>query len=516
MSNLPKWLGSAVFYEIYPQSFRDSNGDGIGDIDGIITRLGYIADLGFNALWINPCFDSPFMDAGYDVADYYKVAPRYGTNEDLYRLFDEAHKLGIRVILDLVPGHTSDKCEWFKRSGKPQRNVYSDRYIWTNSVWERPEEYNWVAGNADRDGCYMLNFFLSQPALNYGFNKITHPEWQISYTDERVRATFDEMLDIMRFWLDKGCDGFRVDMADSLVKNDEDKTATSSLWRRARAMLDKYYPEAVLVSEWCNAPRAINNAGFHCDFMLDHHGKLLHYATRQVNGDGENKSYFCSTAHVSAKAMLESYLEELAQTRGNGYISLISGNHDTPRISYTLQEKELMLFYVFLLTMPGVPFVYYGDEIGMRYLPQPSKEGGYNRTGSRTPMQWDSRAKNLGFSGANKKYLYLDVDRTPDAPCVKQELHFSLSLVNTVKKLIALRRAVPELQADADLQILQCDDSGVLCYKRGDNVAVAINPTNGQLALSMSVGEVLYQQNAFMRKDDKTILAPQSAVVFKI
>lgn len=512
----PKWLNDAVFYEIYPQSFCDGNGDGIGDINGIISKLGYVADMGFNAIWLNPCFDSPFMDAGYDVADYYKVAPRYGTNEDLYRLFEEAHKLGIRVILDLVPGHTSDQCEWFRRSKKPERNEFSDRYIWTNCVWDRPEGYGWIAGNADRDGCYMLNFFLSQPALNYGFNKITRPDWQIPYTDPRAQATFDEMLNVMRFWLDKGCDGFRVDMADSLVKNDDDKTATSSLWRKARKMLDESYPEAVLVSEWCNAPRAINNAGFHCDFMLDHHGKLIHTATRNVDKDGNNESYFCKTAHVSAREMLNSYLDELKQTKDNGFISLISGNHDTPRVSYTLEGSELQLFFIFLLTMPGVPFVYYGDEIGMRYLPQNSKEGGYQRTGSRTPMQWDKAAKNLGFSGANESELYLDVDRSNDAPCVKQELHDALSMTNTIKKIIALRRERAELQASAEMEVLQMSDDGVLCYKRGGKIAVAINPTDGQRNLYVPVEKILFQTGALMRKEDHVTLIPQSAVIFEL
>lgn len=124
---------------------------------------------------------------------------------------------------------------------------------------------------SDRDGCYMLNFFNSQPALNYGFNEITHPSWQMSYTDPRVQGTFEAILDVMRFWLDHGCDGFRVDMADSLVKNDEEKVATASLWRKARAMLDKDYPEAMMVMEWCNPARSINMAGFHCDFLLNHY-----------------------------------------------------------------------------------------------------------------------------------------------------------------------------------------------------------------------------------------------------
>ena len=132
----PSWLKDAVFYEIYPQSFQDSNDDGIGDLQGIISRLDYVAELGCNALWINPCFDSPFMDAGYDVRDYKRVASRYGTNEDLVRLFEEAHRRGIHVLLDLVPGHTSDQHPWFKESAKADPNEYSARYIWTDeALW---------------------------------------------------------------------------------------------------------------------------------------------------------------------------------------------------------------------------------------------------------------------------------------------------------------------------------------------------------------------------------------------
>ena len=511
---MPSWLKKAVFYEIYPQSYCDSNGDGIGDFQGIISKLDYVKDLGFNALWLNPCYLSPFMDAGYDVADYKKVAPRYGTNDDLVQLFREAHKRGMRVILDLVPGHTSDQHPWFAESKKPQRNEMSDRYVWSNSVWDRPQGYTWVSGMSDRDGCYMLNFFNSQPALNYGFNNITDPSWQIPYTDKRVAGTFDAILDVMRYWLDQGCDGFRVDMADSLVKNDEEKIATASLWRKARAMLDESYPEAVLVSEWCNAPRAINMAGFHCDFLLNHYQKLTYYAFRCKNEDGENKSYFCKTAHVSADDMLRKYLAELAETWGRGYISVISGNHDTERISYMLDESELRLAYVFLLTLPGVPFFYYGDEIGMRYLPQVSKEGGYHRTGSRTPMQWDS-GKNLGFSTAPVRKLYLDVDRDVNAPTVAAQTQDDNSLLNLVKRLNAIRHKTPDLQSDGKLEVAVCDENGVLCYKRGENTFVVINPTDQPQQLPMSVGKVLLEVGSHESHGEITNLAPQTAIIFK-
>ena len=165
----PSWLKNAVFYEIYPQSFSDSNGDGIGDLKGIICRLDYLCSLGINALWINPCYDSPFMDAGYDVRDYKKVAPRYGTNEDLYDLFRECHERGIRVLLDLVPGHTSDEHPWFIESCKAEHNQYSGRYVWTEHAFQGIADHPYISGMKPRSGSYMLNFFASQPALNYGW-----------------------------------------------------------------------------------------------------------------------------------------------------------------------------------------------------------------------------------------------------------------------------------------------------------------------------------------------------------
>ena len=145
---MPNWLNDAVFYEIYPQSFCDTNGDGIGDIEGIISKLDYVKSLGCNAIWLNPIYDSPFMDAGYDVRNYKKVAERYGTNDDLVRLFDEAHKKGIKILLDLVPGHTSDQHEWFLEAKKAAKSEYSNRYIFTKSVWDAPPQYRMMCGLA--------------------------------------------------------------------------------------------------------------------------------------------------------------------------------------------------------------------------------------------------------------------------------------------------------------------------------------------------------------------------------
>ena len=234
---MKQWLKDAVFYEIYPQSFYDTNGDGIGDIPGITAKLDYIRDLGCNALWINPCFDSPFKDAGYDVRDYKKVAPRYGTNEDLAALFAAAHARNMHVLLDLVPGHTSEEHPWFVASSQVEKNEYSGRYIWTDHCFASADGMPFIGGETPRSGTYVLNFFKCQPALNYGYGKI-HEPWQKPTDHPDCRATIEAMKDVMRFWLGLGCDGFRVDMAASLVKNDtRHKKYTCAIWREIAAML---------------------------------------------------------------------------------------------------------------------------------------------------------------------------------------------------------------------------------------------------------------------------------------
>lgn len=260
-TNEPKWLDNAVFYEIYPQSFNDTNADGIGDINGITEKLDYIKDLGCNAIWINPCFKSPFGDAGYDVEDYYMVASRYGTNEDLANLFKEAHKRDMHILLDLVPGHTSVQHEWFKQSMKAEKNEFTDRYVWTDSIWEEPQGMGCIRGISDRDGSCAVNFFSHQPALNYGYYKPERP-WQQSMDDEGPKATLEAMKDVMRFWLQMGADGFRVDMAGSLVKNDEDGKGTIKLWQNVREFLDKEFPNAAMVSEWGEPDKSLQG-GFH-------------------------------------------------------------------------------------------------------------------------------------------------------------------------------------------------------------------------------------------------------------
>ena len=523
-----EWLKDTVFYEIYPQSFNDSNGDGIGDIEGIIQKLDYIKSLGCNALWINPCYDSPFKDAGYDVRDYKKVAPRYGTNDDLYRLFDEAHQKGIRVLLDLVPGHTSEEHPWFIESQKAEKNEYTDRYIWTDFCFQGTDGFPYIGGESERSACYILNFFKCQPALNYGFYKINEP-WQKSFRDASAIATREAIKDIMRFWLSHGCDGFRVDMAASLVKNDDEKKrGTSEVWHDIRRMLDQEFPDAAMVSEW-NDPSLSLRAGFDMDFYLNEPGSGYSTLMRDyynnggnINGDRscEDHSYFKKDAGGNINRFLGQYLERYEDTKDIGYISLLTCNHDTIRPAYSLDSTELRLAYAFLFTLPGVPFLYYGDEIGMKYLDVPTKEGGYFRTGSRTPMQWDEGA-NLGFSKAAADDLYLPVDSSEDAPTVASQETDPDSLLNTVRSILALRHQEEDLQADSPLQFITSETGKPLVYRRGSLVCV-VNPDNSTVETvlprditTLLNGEILYAIGNVAVKDGMIVAEPQSFAVIK-
>ncbi|MEG1705874.1 MAG: alpha-amylase family glycosyl hydrolase [Clostridia bacterium] len=514
--NSPNWLKKAVFYEIYPQSFLDTNSDGIGDLNGVIAKLDYVKSLGCNAIWLNPCFLSPFMDAGYDVEDFYKVAPRYGTNETLYTLFKQAHSKGIHIILDLVAGHTSDKHKWFVASSEPQRNEYSDRYIWTNSVWNKSKDYSCVSGMSNRDGCYILNFFNSQPALNYGYNTIAEP-WQMSYKATPCVETFDELMNIMRFWLDHGCDGFRVDMADSLVKNDPDKVATASLWQRARKMLDECYPEAILVSEWSNPTQSLGKAGFDCDFVLDHDNNFYHKMCRNYDYvTKKDNSYFSKNGNCNFKEALADLKSRYNESKDKGYLGLITCNHDTPRMSRRLDEYELRIAYAFIFTMPGIPFLYYGDEIGMKYIENlVSKEGGYNRTGTRTPMQWNNET-NCGFSEADKNSLYLPVETPSLATSVEKESADKHSLLAHIKKLLAFRASEPSFEADKDFEIMYATDGYPFVYRRG-NVICAVNPSLKSVTAPIrNAGEKLFTFGESISDGNSISLGKQSFAVYRI
>jgi glycosidase len=488
----PAWLPDAVLYQIYPQSFADSNGDGVGDLRGVIDHLDHLAWLGVTALWLNPCFASPMRDAGYDISDYLSIAPRYGSNDDLSRLVDAAGSRGIRVLLDLVPGHTSDQHPWFQRSA----NDPSDhRYIWAEGGGEQLPS-GFVASPGTRSGGYLPNFFDVQPALNFGYARPKDGEpWRQAVDAEGPRANEAALREIMHHWLGFGVAGFRVDMAASLVKDDPGKVETGRLWSRLRAWLENAHPGAALLSEWGD-PAVSVPAGIHADFFLQFGGpadgeplrSLWHTHTATDRPEwGDAPCYFDAAARGSAATFLDAYRHAEAVIGAPGHIALPTANHDFARLHCAPRPAaQLPAAFTFQLTFPTVPAIYYGDEIGMRYVPDlPEKEGSvlgprYNRAGSRTPMQWDD-GPNAGFSTAPAADLYLPIDPDPARPTVAGQRADEGSLLHLVRDLVALRRASPELGPAGSLDVLH--DGYPLVYTRGGAFLVAVNPSERVVSL---------------------------------
>ena len=309
--------------------------------------------------------------------------------------------------------------------------------------------------------------------------------------------------------MDMGCDGFRVDMADSLVKGDDDKHATARVWQDILGAVKSEYPDSVFVSEWSNPYVSVGEAGFDMDFYLNHAGNGYNFLLRDYDTPGEDLSYFRSGSCVSCKKFMDQYMPAYEAIREKGYISLISGNHDTPRISHNLSAREQKIALSFLFTMPGVPFLYYGDEIGMRYLDLPSFEGGYTRTGSRTPMQWDDKTLS--------SCLYLPCDSASDAPTVASQLKVHDSMLNTVRSILSIRNNNNSLNADSSLEILFCNDnSPLLIYRRGD-LKIAVNPSVNEVSERTDIGtcKPLWSIGEGRCEDGIIRMKPQSFVIFK-
>ncbi len=499
------WLRDAVLYQIYPQSFQDSNGDGIGDLQGIIQRLDYIQSLGVNALWLNPCFDSPFGDAGYDIRDFYKIAPRYGDEADFAQLVEAVHERGIKVILDLVAGHTSMDNPWFVEEAANPHSQAANRYIWKN------RDFDPKAGPVKGD--FVSNFFWYQPALNFGYSEPSE-SWQDPNNAPGPMKNRAELKKILAYWFDRGCDGFRVDMAGSLVKPENTPAsieATKGIWQEIRAWIDSEYPDRVLMSEWSHPARSIG-AGFHLDFML--HFNAPGYSSLFFNGHGtlppptgQTYCYFDAEGQGSLEVFQQSYSEQRAATADKGLITLPVGCHDFQRLRCAPRGwDELRCAWVFFMTQAGPPTIYYGEEIGMRYVEGvPSKEGSLldgiaavnagtsglgERAGTRTPMQWDASA-NAGFSSAAAGQLYLPIDPDANRPTVAQQEADPDSLLHFVRKLIRIRKVHPALGTDADFRILNTKgDDYPLVYLRelgGVRFLVAINPAREAKSIEVSI-----------------------------
>ena len=522
------WLENAVFYQVYPISFFDSNGDGKGDLQGIIQKADYLQDLGVTCVWLNPIYKSPFKDAGYDIADYMQIDKRFGTMEDLQAVIDTFHARGIRVILDLVIGHTSNKHPWFKKSATAKPNKYWDYYVWTENLFQ--DHPGLIRGLHDRDGGYLPNYYASQPALNYGFeNPDPEKPWQMHYTDERLRPLREELLQVMRHYLDMGADGFRVDMAGHMIKggstfeesklfdhSDEGLNGIKWFWNQILPVLRAEYKDAVFVAEWCLPQIAIAKCGFDVD-ILAHDNVAFNDLLR--NEPGENlvpyyergDDYFSPNGKGTMKNFVE-YTAYLYDQMGNkGMFTTATGSHDEIRMSIHKDEAMIRCIWAFLLTYKNVPFVYYGDEIGMEHNFELSKDGGGIRTGARTPMQW-TKGRNRGFTTSRSPYLPTSNKK---GQSVEEQLADPNSILNCAKELIALRKTCPALFISAKQTFLETGYPAV--YTReggGQKITVLLNPSNETYTREVKHSKVLKAQNTEI--DGATVtLKPQSFAILE-
>lgn len=554
----PKWLHNAIIYQIYPSSYKDSDGNGIGDLPGIISKLDYIQSLGVTAIWLNPVFYSGWVDGGYDVIDFYKIDPRFGTNTDMVTLIEGAHKRGIKVLLDLVAGHTSDQHPWFKESQQKDSHLqHSHYYIWSDEITDKDKKNleimlqdpnfmqntkgKWMKSDAPRAKYYMKNFYACQPSLNYGYaNPDPNHPWEEGMDAPGPRAVRQELKNILDFWYSKGVDGFRVDMAASLVKNDKDKRGIMELWRDIRTWMDNTHPERALLAEW-GKPEHCLASGFNIDMDLNSSKAKNRQMYFDKKHQAEGGSYFALEGYqpslrdlygnawpenmidrtATAESILNRYYDHfekaIERTKDWGYFATISGNHDHLRLNTGPRNtpEQLKVMLTFVMTMP-LPILYYGDEIGIKSLVDlPSVEGsnhnGKERSGGRTPMQWDSSV-NAGFSTAPEGKIYLPVCpewtpvfnypsylewkkngcKNPTASgyiTVQSQENDPQSLLNYTRDLARIHTSINAFGADGKWEPVRTPGQPYpMVYLRSDDkqtYLVAMNPTKNKLRLTL-------------------------------
>lgn len=404
-----------------------------------------------------------------------------------------AKERGIRVMLDLVAGHTSIEHAWFQRElNADGPDPDGDRYIWCEELpdraWTRdiPGTPAWVRSPGRRKGYYLKNFYDEQPALNFGWVRRPGDEsWRDAVDAPGPRRNRQALRDILAFWLDRGVAGFRVDMAFSLVKDeqlDEGLAQTVELWREIREWLNTAYPDAVLIPEG-SEPRTGGPFAFDADFFLvihEAHSSLFdnHYAgLLPFHEPGE--PFFAAEGQGTTRTFLDAW-DTARLADPDRLIVMSTADHDFNRLCCGPRTAEqLGAALTFLFTWGSVPCLYYGDEIGMRYLPDlPDVEGSicnpaYNRSGCRTPMQWDA-GPNAGFSTAGASQLYLPVDPSPERPTVAAQDTDTSSTLHLVRELIALRRAVPALGTRAGTRVIS--EGYPFAYVRGESHLIVVNP----------------------------------------
>ncbi|RXK87478.1 DUF3459 domain-containing protein [Filimonas effusa] len=445
------WWQKDIIYQVYPRSFQDSNADGIGDLEGIRRRVGYLRSLGINAIWLSPIYASPMADFGYDISDYTGIHPLFGNMNDFDRLIAEVHDAGMKLILDLVPNHTSDQHPWFIESRSSRDNPKRNWYLWYDARPDGSVPNNWLSafgGSAwewdeTTQQYYYHAFLKEQPDLNW-----RNPEVQ------------EAMLNVMRFWLDRGVDGFRVDVMWHMIKDQQlrdnpvnpgylphmptcdqvlpvystDQPEVHELVQKMRQLLDTYH-ERMMIGE---IYLPIN--------------KLVMYYGAGNNGAHLPFNFMLLSLPWDARQIAASIDEYEGALPARAWPNWVLGNHDQPRVTSRVGLQQARVAAMMLLTLRGTPTIYYGDEIGMRDVPIPFEEvqdpQGLNmpdknlsRDPARTPMQWDNSV-NAGFTTA-RPWLRLAADYSRIN--VQRQEQDPYSMLHLYKRLIKLRQQSPAL-----------------------------------------------------------------------
>jgi len=513
------WWREGVFYQIYPRSFQDSNGDGVGDLAGITARLDHLNDgtprsLGIDAVWLSPFYRSPMADFGYDVSDYRDVDPTFGDLRQFDLLLSEAHRRGIRVIVDLVPGHTSDRHPWFLAARSSRTDPKRDFYVWSDPRRGGPPN-NWRAvfrrvGSAwtldERTGQYYLHHFLpEQPDLNW---------W-----NDEVRAAID---DVMRFWLDRGVDGFRVDVASGLIRDERlrdnprvqllgrprrrnwDLDEVHQIHRGWRKVLDSYDGDRMAVGEI-----GVRNLRRHVRYYGNDDELQLSF-----------NFHFLEQPWIAERfrAVVEEWERLLP---AHAWPDYTLSNHDRSRAVSRYGLERAGVAAVMLLTLRGTPFIYYGEEIGMTDVPIPPTHivDVDGRDPERTPMQWDA-SPNAGFTTGDP-WLPLAADHTRRNVAAQRD--DPASIFSLYRRLGWLRKASPALRRGSYRTIAA--PRGVFAFSReaeGERALVALNFTksaqmvtlgSGDATVALSTdhardGEPLALAHVELRPDEGVVVAP--------
>jgi maltose alpha-D-glucosyltransferase / alpha-amylase len=483
----PTWYKDAIIYEAHVKAFYDGNGDGIGDFRGLIDKLDYLQDLGVTAIWLLPTFPSPLRDDGYDISDYYNIQPSYGSLDDFEAFVEAAHNRGLRVITELVINHTSDQHPWFQAARSDPTSPYHDYYVWSDTderypdariIFTDTETSNWTWDPVARK-YFWHRFFSHQPDLNFD-----NPD---------VRRA---MLDVLRFWLDKGVDGLRLDAVPYLFEREgsicENLPETHAYLKEVRAEIDRSYANRMLLAEANQWPPDVRpyfgdgdecHMAFHFPLMpriymalrREVRTPIIEIVARTPDIPPENQWALFLRNHD--ELTLEMVTDEERDYMYNEYardprmrVNIGIRRRLAPLIENSRRRQELL--HSLLLSMPGTPIIYYGDEIGMGdniYLG--------DRDGVRTPMQW-SGDRNAGFSRADTQALFLPLVQDPvygyQAVNVEAQRRTPSSLLNWMRRLIAIRKRYPVF-GRGDIEFLHPSNLAILAYlRRWDGQTVLI------------------------------------------